>query len=63
MDQLERDCTGFSFADIDATFQCSSDLREKIFFETWQKHHSTSITWSMGYYDDYVGDNTNISIR
>ena len=38
---------GFSFADIDATFQMSSDHKEKKFFDP--------LTWAMGYYDDYVG--------
>ena len=28
--------TGFSFGELGATFQCSSDLREKEFFENWQ---------------------------
>ena len=46
---------GFSFADIDATFQLSSDLREKNFFDTWQRISFDPLTWSMGYYDDYVG--------
>ena len=46
---------GFSFADIDAVFQLSSDLREKNFFDTWQRISFDPLTWSMGYYDDYVG--------
>ena len=46
---------GFSFADIDATFQLSSDLKEKNFFDTWQRLSFNPDTWSMGYYDDYVG--------
>ena len=28
---------GFSFGDITATFQCGSDMNEKIFFENWQE--------------------------
>ena len=47
--------TGFSFADIDATFQMSSDHKEKKFFETWQRISFDPVTWAMGYYDDYVG--------
>ena len=32
----ERDiATGYSFGDINATFQCSSDMREKIYWEMW----------------------------
>ena len=46
---------GFSFADIDATIQCSSDMREKRFLETWQRLSFNPVTWSMGYYDDYTG--------
>ena len=46
---------GYSFAEINATFQMSSDLKEKRLFETWQKLAYNPETWSMGYYDDYVG--------
>ena len=46
---------GFSFADIDATFQLSSDHKEKKFFETWQRISFDPLTWAMGYYDDYIG--------
>ena len=46
---------GYSYAEISATFQCSSDLKEKRFFETWQRLSYNPASWSMGYYDDYVG--------
>ena len=46
---------GFSFAEISGTFVCSSDMREKLFFETWQRLAYNPLTWSMGYYDDYTG--------
>ena len=46
---------GWSFADIDATFQLSSDQKEKNFFDTWQRLSFNPDTWSMGYYDDYTG--------
>ena len=46
---------GFSFADITVVFQCSSDLKEKVFFETWQRLAYNPQTWNMQYYDDYVG--------
>ena len=46
---------GYSFAELSATFQCSSDMREKTFFETWQRQAYNPQTWSMSYYDDYVG--------
>ena len=35
--------------------ECSSDYREKTFFETWQRLAYNPQTWSMGYYDDYSG--------
>ena len=47
--------TGFSYADVTATFQCSSDMREKRFLETWQRLAYNPHTWSIGYYFDYVG--------
>ncbi len=46
---------GYSYAEINATFQCSSNLKEKRFFETWQRLAYDPLTWSMGYYDDYTG--------
>ena len=47
--------TGFSFADVTATFQCSSDMREKKYIEVWQKLAYNQQLWSVGYYNDYVG--------
>ncbi len=47
--------SGFSFTEITAKFQCSSDQKEKRFFETWQRLAFNPETWSMGYYDDYTG--------
>jgi len=47
--------SGFSFAEISATFVCSSDMREKLFFETWQRLAFDPQSWALGYYDDYVG--------
>ena len=46
---------GYSYAPINATFQCASDMREKTYFETWQRLAYNHQTWSMGYYHDYVG--------
>ena len=46
---------GYSYAPISGTFQCSSDMREKTYFETWQRLAYNPQTWSMGYYHDYVG--------
>ena len=47
--------TGYSFGDIDATFQCSSDMREKKYWETWQRLTFNPKTFDIGYYNDYVG--------
>ena len=47
--------TGFSYGEINGTFLCSSDLREKEFFELWQSHAFNPETWALKYYDDYVG--------
>ena len=46
---------GYSFAPISATFQCASDMREKLYFETWQRLAYNVQTWAMQYYEDYVG--------
>ena len=46
---------GYSYADITGVFRCSSDMREKTFFETWQRLAYNPQTWAMGYYDDYTG--------
>ena len=52
----DRDiATGYSYADITATFQLSSDLKEKKYFETWQRLTFNPQTFAMGYYDDYIG--------
>ena len=46
---------GVTYADLSATFQCSSDLRERKFFETWQRLAYNPQTWAMQYYDSYTG--------
>ena len=46
---------GYSYGDVTGVFRCSSDMREKTFFETWQRLAYNPQTWSMGYYDSYVG--------
>ena len=47
--------TGYSFGNINATFQCSSDMREKKYWETWQRLTYNPKTFDIGYYNDYVG--------
>ena len=46
---------GFTYADITAKFYCHNDMREKKFFETWQRLAYNPQTWAIGYYNDYVG--------
>ena len=46
---------GYSYGDVPGVFQCSSDMKEKRFFETWQRLAYNPQTWSMQYYNDYVG--------
>ena len=46
---------GFTYGDISAKFYCHNDMREKKFFETWQRLAYNPQTFAMGYYDDYVG--------
>jgi hypothetical protein len=46
---------GFSYGDINASFYCHNDMREKTFFENWQKLAFNHQTFAVNYYDDYVG--------
>jgi len=46
---------GFTYSDVSASFQCSTDLKEKQFFETWQRLAFNPQNWQIGYYDNYVG--------
>ena len=46
---------GVTYAeDINMTFQASSGLEERVFFEEWQKQAFNETTWDVGYYFDYV---------
>ena len=47
--------TGYSFGDVNAVFQCSSDMREKKYWETWQRLCYNPQTFDIGYYNDYTG--------
>jgi len=38
------------------TFQASSDLEEKVFFESWQEEAWDRGTWNVKYYRDYIKD-------
>ena len=47
---------GYSYGEVTGTFLCSNDHREKGIFETWQNlAFDDNGTWSLGYYDNYVG--------
>ena len=41
--------------EITASFYLSADLREKTFFETWQRMAVSTTTHKANYYDDYIG--------
>ena len=47
---------GYTYGEVSATFYCHNDMREKKFFETWQRIAFNPQTFAMGYYDDYVGN-------
>jgi hypothetical protein len=48
---------GITFAgDISMTFQSSSDLEERVFFESWQEEAWDRGTWNVKYYKDYIKD-------
>ena len=46
---------GFTYGDITGKFYCHNDMREKKFFETWQRLAFNPQTFAMNYYDDYTG--------
>ena len=46
---------GFTYGDISAKFYCHNDMREKKFFETWQRLAFNPQTFAVNYYDDYTG--------
>ena len=46
---------GVTYAeDITMTFQASSGLDERVFFEKWQELAFNPQTWNVGYYNDYA---------
>ena len=47
---------GVTYADdISISFQASNDLKERVFFENWQRSAFNEKTWNIGYYNDYIG--------
>ena len=47
---------GMTYGPFTATFICSPDLREKVYFEWWQRKIVNHFTWEAKYYDDYKGE-------
>ena len=48
--------TQATYGSVNATFICSSDMREKRWFEVWQEHVISMHSWEPGFYNDYIGD-------
>ena len=46
---------GVTYGSVNARFICSTDLREKRFFEEWQSLIFNHDTWEMKFYKDYIG--------
>ena len=47
---------GVTYADdINMTFQASSGLEERVFFEKWQAEAFDERSWNVGYYKNYIG--------
>ena len=47
---------GMTYGPFTATFICSSDMREKKYFEKWQRAIINQENWNVKYYDDYKGE-------
>ena len=47
---------GMTYGPFTATFICSPDLREKVWFESWQQLIVNHKTWEVSYYDEYKGE-------
>ena len=53
---IRRVASGVNYAeDINISFQASSGLEERKFFENWQNSIYDENTWNMNYYNDYIG--------
>ena len=50
--------TQATYGSVNATFICSSDMREKKWFEQWQENVISMTSWEPGFYYNYVGDMT-----
>jgi len=55
--------SGVTFSgSVAMTFQSSSDLEERVFFERWQELAWKPDTWNVGFYDDYVSKEVDIYV-
>tara|TARA_Y100000593_G_scaffold1406_1_gene2878 strand:- start:17042 stop:17803 length:762 start_codon:yes stop_codon:yes gene_type:complete len=53
---IRRVVNGVNFAeDIQITFQCSTGLEERKFFENWQTTCYDTDSWNLNYYNEYCG--------
>ena len=53
---IRQPVNGVNFAeDITVSFQCSTELAERKFFENWQTTCYNTDTWNINYYNEYVG--------
>ena len=46
---------GVTYGEITASFICSTDMREKLFFEEWHKLIFNQDTWEVEYYNLFIG--------
>lgn len=47
---------GITYGDLQASFYCGSDLREKKFFDTWMNLAYNKVTNNVAYYKEYIGN-------
>ena len=50
--------SAYNYASITASFICSENMQEKIWFEKWQSHILSQNSFEVGFYRDYVGEMT-----
>ena len=46
---------GVTYGEITASFICSTDMREKLFFEAWHKIVFNQDSWEVNYYNQFIG--------
>ncbi len=53
---------GVSYADLNLTFICSSDMRERLYFDEWMENILGTNTKRVTYYDNYVSKSIKINL-